>query len=274
MDKVTTWFNTPAKATQLAKPKTLDELRKVDFSQPYFCIGAGSNTLIRDGGYQGTVIKLAGEFAKFQKIDDTKVKVGAGCANRIAVQKCVENELSGLEFLVGIPGTIGGAIFMNAGALSDETKDVLVECEIMTPDGQVHIIKDFGMTYRKGNIRKDAIILNGTFQLKHKSKFEIESKVHEFLAHRAEAQPVKGRTGGSTFKNPEGHKAWELIDAVGLRGYRIGDAEFSPKHCNFIMNVGHATAQDIEKLGELARERVREKFGIELEWEIQRVGQG
>jgi len=272
MDKITTWFNTDAKALKLVKPKTLDALKQVDFSQPYACIGAGSNTLIRDGGFQGTIIKLAGDFTTFEKIDDTTVKIGAGCINRIAVHKCLEQELSGLEFLIGIPGAIGGAIFMNAGALKDEIKDVIVSCDIMKKNGTVHTLNNFNMIYRKSNIPNDVIILSGTFKLTKKSKFEIESKIHEYLAHRQDAQPVKGRTGGSTFKNPPGHKAWELIDAVGLRGHRIGDAEFSPKHCNFIMNVGHATAQDIEDLGELARKKVQEKFGVELEWEIKRIG--
>jgi len=272
MEKITTWFNTPAPALKLIKPKTLNELKTIDLNQPYFCIGSGSNVLIRDGGFQGTVIKLMGDFTTFSRIDDTTVRIGAGCINRMAVQQCLDNELSGLEFLIGIPGTIGGAIFMNAGAFSDETKDTLVACDIMTHDGQIHTIHQFNMVYRSGNLPKDGIILNGTFKLTKKTKFEIESKIHEFLIHRQNAQPIKGRTGGSTFKNPPGYKAWELIDAVGLRGYRIGDAEFSNKHCNFIMNIGNATAQNIEELGELARTRVREKFGIELEWEIQRIG--
>lgn len=273
MDPVQTWFQTQAFAKVLAKPKTIEELKALDFNMPYFCIGAGSNTLIRDGGFDGMVIKLMGDFQKIE-FNGSKVTIGAGCLNRMAVHICLEQELSGLEFLIGIPGTIGGAIAMNAGALGPETKDTLISCDIMLPNKVIHTFTraDINMRYRHSDIPQGGIILNGTFQLNTLTKFEIETKIHSFLAHRNEAQPVKGRTGGSTFKNPPSHKAWELIDAVGLRGYRIGDAEFSPKHCNFIMNIGSATATDIEALGELARTRVREKFGVELEWEIERVG--
>lgn len=271
---VQTWFQTNAKAKHLVKPKTIEELRSMDFGDPYFCIGAGSNTLIRDKGFDGTVIKLSGDFQRID-VDGDRVVIGAACLNRMAVHFCSEQELSGLEFLIGIPGSIGGAIAMNAGALSYEIKDFLISCDIMMLDGLIRTYtKDMlNMRYRHTDIPEGGIILQGVFQLVKKPRLEIEVKIHEFLAHRNEAQPIKGRTGGSTFKNPLPHKAWELIDAVGLRGYRIGGAEFSNKHCNFIMNIENATASDIEALGDLACQRVYEKFGVVLEWEIKRIGE-
>lgn len=272
-DPVSTWFQTPAFATRFIKPKTLDELKAIDLeSMPYFCIGAGSNTLIRDGGFEGTIIKLVGDFTKIT-IEENEMTVGAGCLNRMAVHRALEHHLSGLEFLIGIPGTIGGAVAMNAGALSRETKDILIRCETMMPDKTIMILENLDMHYRHTKLPQGAIILNATFKLTRKSPFEIESIIHHYLEHRHDTQPIKGRTGGSTFKNPSHEqRAWQCIEAVGLRGYRIGDAEFSQKHCNFIMNIGNATAEDIESLGELARARVKDHLGIDLEWEIKRIG--
>lgn len=270
-----TWFQTGGAARYLFKPNSKEEVKNFlkESKTPYFCLGAGSNTLIRDHGFNGTIIKLGRDFRNAEIINDT-LTVGSSCLNRMVVQTCLQNSLSGLEFLIGIPGSIGGAIAMNAGAQGFETKDFLITAEIMHPDGSIkhYTPKELQMTYRHTTLPQNSIILSAKFQLQKTSQLDSQLKIEKYLSHRDLAQPVKGRTGGSTFKNPTNQKAWELIDAVGLRGYQIGDAIFSEKHCNFIMNLGNAKSTDIENLGELARKRVKEKFNLDLEWEIKRIG--
>lgn len=205
--------------------------------------------------------------------ENRTITVGAACLNRTVVEQTAAWGLSGLEFLIGIPGSIGGAVAMNAGASGSETKDVLLSIQVCLPGGTLQTldVADLAMTYRHSILPKGAVVINATFMLKSQNQTTIRQRINSYLEHRDTAQPTGGKTGGSTFKNPEGHKAWELIDRVGLRGYRIGGAAFSEKHCNFIMNTD-GTASDIEALGNLAQTKVKEQTGIELEWEIKRLG--
>lgn len=204
---------------------------------------------------------------------DVTITVGAACLNRTVVEQTAAWGLSGLEFLIGIPGSIGGAVAMNAGACGSETKDVLQSVQICLPGGALETLdaSTLAMTYRHTSLPKGAVVIGATFALTSADPTSIRQRINTYLEHRDSAQPVGGKTGGSTFKNPTDHKAWELIDAVGLRGHRIGGAAFSEKHCNFIMNMD-GSATDIEALGNLAQTRVLEQTGIALEWEIKRIG--
>ena len=267
------WFRTGGSADTFVKADTLEELQEFMRNVSAFHIlGNGSNTLIRDGGVTEPVLKLGRGFRAMMQAKNTVI-VGAACLNRTVVEQAASWGLSGLEFLIGIPGSIGGAVAMNAGACGSETKDVLKSVQVCLPGGFLQIldITDLGMTYRHATLPKDAVVISATFALMPADSITIRQKINTYLEHRDEAQPTGGKTGGSTFKNPEGCKAWELIDAVGLRGHRIGGAVFSEKHCNFIMNTD-GTATDIEVLGNLARSRVKEQTGVELEWEIKRFG--
>ncbi len=241
---------------------------------PFFILGAGSNILIRDGGYDGLTIKLPATFSTIE-IEDDMVIAGAAVLDRTLALFLAEHGLSNLEFFVGIPGTVGGAIAMNAGAYGSETIDYLLWIEVMLQNGDVKRLdkKDLAMSYRCGNLPKGSIVLKAAFQLEKKESSLIHQNITEILQKRSDTQPVVGRTGGSTFKNPQTESAWKLIDDAGCRGYSIGDAQISEKHCNFIINKGNATAADIEKVGEYARQKVFHNSGIDLEWEIKRVGQ-
>jgi len=269
------WFRTGGNADLFMKADSLEELQTFmrNHSKGFNVLGNGSNTLVRDGGVREPVLKLGRGFRSVIK-DGNRVTVGAACLNRTVVEQTCLWELSGLEFLIGIPGSIGGAVAMNAGACGSETKDVLRLVQICLPSGDVQTVdaKSLNMTYRHAVLPEGAVIISAVFELMSDDPVQIRQRINTYLEHRDSAQPISGKTGGSTFKNPEGHKAWELIDAVGLRGYQIGGATFSEKHCNFIMNTD-GSAADIEELGNLAQTRVREKMGIELEWEIKRIGQ-
>jgi UDP-N-acetylmuramate dehydrogenase len=267
------WFRTGGSADTFIKADTLEELQKfMEDAHTFNILGNGSNTLIRDGGVAEPVLKLGRGFRSMTQ-NSNQVTVGAACLNRTVVEQAATWGLSGLEFLTGIPGSIGGAVAMNAGACGCETKDVLQSIQICLPGGNLKIldVDALAMNYRHTLLPEGAVVTSATFSLIPTDATVIRQRINTYLEHRDTAQPIGGKTGGSTFKNPNECKAWELIDAVGLRGYRIGGAAFSEKHCNFIMNTD-GSASDIEDLGNLAQTRVREKTGIELEWEIKRVG--
>ncbi|MBY0282192.1 MAG: UDP-N-acetylmuramate dehydrogenase [Alphaproteobacteria bacterium] len=273
----TTWFKVGGPAEVFFKPAHAQDLSHFLKNKPsdmdILCMGAGSNVLVRDHGIKGCVVRLGSGFSGIE-IDGPDIIVGAGCLDRTVVMKCLEEGISGLEFLVGVPGTIGGAIAMNAGAYGSEVKDFLRWVELMDEKGEIYRLSssELSMNYRDGNLPEGSIALRAAFGCYKETQQVIKNKIDDFLKKREDSQPIKGRTGGSTFKNPEGYKAWELIDKAGCRGLRIGDAAVSEKHCNFLLNLDSATARDLEDLGETVRRKVKETSNIHLEWEILRLG--
>ncbi len=237
-------------------------------------LGAMSNVIVRDGGVRGAVIRMGKEFAGVE-IDGDLVRAGAAALDGTVAQAAAEAGIGGLEFLSTIPGSIGGALRMNAGCYGTETKDVLVEAEVLDRQGNLHVLKpdEMSMTYRHSGVPEDWIFVGALFQGTPDDPVSIHERIAELKERRAQTQPIREKTGGSTFANPEGHKAWELIDKVGGRGLKIGGAMMSEKHCNFMINTGDATAADLENLGEELRRRVREETGIDLCWEIRRIGE-
>ncbi len=273
-----TWFQVGGNADFFAKVRSIDELSNIlnekPKDMPLFIIGAGSNILMRDGGFRGLVIKLAGDFSKWHIENDDTVIAGAGVLDKTLALTMGEKGYANLEFMVGIPGTIGGALIMNAGAYGAEVKDVLQWVDLMSMNGQIIRLTpdDLQMVYRKGNIPKAHLVLTAAFKVKKTDPAVVQEKLHNMLDKKEAAQPMTGRTGGSTFKNPLPNSAWGLVDKVGGRGLKNGNAQFSIKHCNFLLNLGGATAKDIEDLGEDVRKRIKEQEGINLEWEIIRIG--
>ncbi len=273
-----TWFRTGGASDVLFQPADEKDLasflKAVSPDVPVTVIGVGSNLLVRDGGVRGVVIRLGGPFGKVE-IDGLRVKAGAAALDAMVARKAGAAGIAGLEFLRGIPGSIGGALRMNAGAYGGETKDILVEAKAVDRAGVIHTLKpdDMGYAYRTCAVPEDFIFTEATFEGKAGARDEIEARMADIMAKREETQPIKERTGGSTFKNPEGHKSWQLIDSVGGRGKTVGDAKFSELHCNFLINKGNATAEDIETLGETVRADVLKKHGVELHWEIKRIGE-
>jgi UDP-N-acetylmuramate dehydrogenase len=271
------WFRAGGPADILFRPADLDDLCAFVAAKPadvpVTVIGVGSNLLIRDGGIPGVVIRLPSAFGKIEKLDDTHMRAGAAALDAAVARAAADAGIAGLEFLRGIPGTIGGALTMNAGCYGTETKDVFVEARAIDPKGKLITLgpDQMGFTYRhskpQGLIYVDAV-LKGT----PGDPDAIRARMEALVAQRESTQPVRAKTGGSTFTNPPGHKAWQLIDQSGCRGMMHGAAQVSEKHCNFLINTGDATATDIEALGEDVRTRVKAKFGIELEWEIKRIG--
>lgn len=272
-----TWFRVGGPARVVFKPKNTDDLQNFLKNKPtdlpILCIGAGSNVLVRDGGINACVVRLGSGFSQIEKENNTVI-VGAGCLDRTVALQCQQWGLTGLEFLVGIPGAIGGAVAMNAGAYGGEVKDFMAWVEVVDERGTLHRLtpSDLNMTYRTGNLPKGCIAIRAAFVCEPNDPAKIQDTLNDFLKRREDTQPVRGRTGGSTFKNPPEQKAWELIDIAGCRGLQIGDAQVSEKHCNFLLNLGTATAHHIETLGETVRQRVLEKTGVTLKWEIIRLG--
>lgn len=276
-----TWFRVGGTADVLFKPADPEDLihfienKPIDI--PYITLGAGSNILVRDGGIRGIVIRLGRGFSTIE-IKENMVEVGAGALDRTVALTCAEKGLGGLEFLVGVPGTIGGAVKMNAGCYGTEIKDVLQWADVLDDAGNVHRLtpSDLAMTYRHSAITEELIVLRACFKCHPVAPSDALQKIQTLLAEREEAQPVRGRTGGSTFRNPEtldGHaKAWQLIDLSECRGLQIGDAQVSTKHCNFLLNLGSATAADIELLGNTVQKKVKRTTGFDLHWEIIRLG--
>lgn len=273
------WFRTGGPAQVLFSPADAEDLAyflaRLDSSMPVLVVGLGSNLLIRDGGWPGVMIRLGKAFSEITSLPGYRIRAGAGAPDVKAARVAADAGISGLSFLRGIPGTIGGALRMNGGAYGGETKDVLVEAVGLTRRGERVSFSNqqMGFTYRHTGVPDDVIFTEALFQGKPGDPETILGEMNAITEARSSTQPVNTRTGGSTFKNPPGLKAWELVDKAGCRGLRIGDAQVSEMHCNFLINHGAATAADIENLGEDVRRRVRETSGVELDWEIKRVGQ-
>lgn len=274
----TTWFGVGGKADVLFRPFNTNDLsyflRKKPKEIPVYVLGVGSNILVRDKGIRGVVIKLGRCFCEITHNKEFLIS-GAGAMDLNVAYYAMKNGISGVEFLSGIPGTIGGALKMNAGAYGTEIADVLVKAEAVDMEGNILILdkQDLQYVYRGSKLDKNLVFTKAWFKYSSAEPIEIKKRIDEINQKRNSTQPVRSRTGGSTFKNPGNYKSWELIDKVGLRGYKIGGAKFSEQHCNFIVNEGNATADDIEQLGELARKKVQEQFGINLEWEIKIIGE-
>jgi UDP-N-acetylmuramate dehydrogenase len=271
------WFKTGGPTDELFEPADVadlqDFLRATQKDVPVWPLGLGSNLIVRDGGVRGVTVRLGKAFAGIT-VEGNALTCGAGAPGISVASYARDNAIAGLEFLRGIPGTVGGAVGMNAGAYGREVADVLVSCEILTRDGERRVIgvDDLGYTYRHSELPEGAIVVGATFAGVPGSPAIIGAEMDRIAQEREASQPLRSRTGGSTFKNPEGHKAWALVDAAGCRGLRRGDAQVSEKHCNFLLNLGAATSADIEALGDEVRERVLAHSGVQLEWEIQRVG--
>mgnify|MGYP001474820396 FL=1 len=275
-----TWFRVGGPAEVLFRPADADDLAAflagTPTDVPVTVIGVGSNLLVRDGGVAGVVIRLGGKgFSHIEVLDGHRLRVGTAALDVAVARAAQEAGIAGLEFYRGIPGSIGGALRMNGGAYGRETKDVLVEAVAIDRQGRRHVLSnaDMGYSYRHCGAPEDLIFVEAIFQGEAGDKAEIQRRMDEITAKREESQPIRMRTGGSTFKNPEGHKSWQLIDAAGCRGLVRGGAQVSELHCNFLINTGTASAADLEGLGEEVRARVKAKSGVVLEWEIRRIGE-
>ena len=272
------WFKSGGEAEWLFEPKDEEDLRnflrELDPEVPVMALGLGSNLIVRDGGVPGVVVRLGKAFAKVGRVDDTALRCGGGASGILVSSTARDSGIAGLEFLRGIPGTVGGFVRMNGGAYGREVKDVLVSARVALRSGEVEewSLEKLGYTYRHSEVPQDGVVIEATLRGLPGKPEVIGAEMDAIARAREESQPLRSRTGGSTFKNPAGHKAWALIDAAGCRGLKLGDAQVSEKHCNFLLNLGSATSADIEALGEEVRRRVHNKTNITLEWEIQRVG--
>lgn len=274
-----TWFRVGGPAQVLYRPADEADLiyflKTIDPGLPVSVIGLGSNSLVRDGGVEGVVIRLARGFANVTSEPDYRLRVGTAVPDVKLARAAGEAGITGLAFYRGIPGCIGGALKMNAGAHGAETKDTLVEARAVDRQGNVHIVSlaEMGLTYRHSGVPDDWIFTEALYQGVRGDPAEIQREMAEVAEYRETHQPTRERTGGSTFKNPPGESAWKLVDAAGMRGFRVGGATVSEKHCNFLINDQDATAEDIESLGETVRARVKSNSGIHLQWEIKRIGE-
>lgn len=274
-----TWFRVGGPADAMFRPADRDDLVAFLKNKPadvaVTVLGVGSNTLVRDGGIDGVVVRLGRGFVEIEAEGD-EILAGAGALDVNVAQTAQMHGIAGLEFLRGIPGTVGGGLRMNAGAYGTEFKDVLVWAEAIDPAGNLHRLSpaEMGFSYRHCDVPEDWIFVAARLKGRAGDKAEIQARMDEIQAAREGSQPIRSRTGGSTFANPEGHKAWQLIDAAGCRGLVVGDAQVSEQHCNFLINRGSATAADLETLGETVREKVKAQSGVSLRWEIKRIGKG
>jgi UDP-N-acetylmuramate dehydrogenase len=272
-----TWFRVGGPAQVLFMPEDEDDLAyllgHLPAEIPVTVIGLGSNLIVRDGGVPGVVVRLGRGFGEIA-IEGINVRAGAAVPDVKVARAAQEAGIAALAFLRGIPGAIGGALRMNGGAYGREIKDALVEARAVDRRGRVHVLRNADMhyAYRHCGAPDDFIFTQALFRGEHGDPAVIAAEMDKITEAREATQPIKSRTGGSTFKNPPGCKAWQLVDAAGCRGLRIGDAQVSPMHCNFLINLGNATAADIETLGETVRRRVEENSGVALEWEIKRIG--
>lgn len=273
-----TWFRVGGPAQVLFTPADEDDLgyflAHLAKDMPVYVVGVGSNLIVRDGGIAGVVIRLAPRAFGEATANGDVVTAGAAALDKRVAEVAASANIGGLEFYSGIPGTIGGALRMNAGANGGETKDVLIEARGVGRDGtkQVFSNADMKFVYRNSGVDPSIIFTSARFRGEIRDTDAIRARMAEVQNHRETAQPIREKTGGSTFKNPPGHSAWKLVDAAGCRGLRVGGAQVSEMHCNFLINTGDATAHDIETLGETVRERVKANSGIELHWEIKRIG--
>jgi len=271
------WFQVGGKADLVFRPKDADELQKfLQLKQdlPIFVMGVGSNIIIRDGGFRGCVIRLGRAFTEYKQLSEYEVEIGAANLDLNIALYAAKLGISKLEFLSGIPGTIGGGIKMNAGAYGGEFKDVLVKASGYDEGGNYHefTADEMNYSYRKSNPPQEIIYTKCVLRGEVGDSAEISERIKKIQETREASQPLRTKTGGSTFKNPEGYNAWKLVDEAGGRGFVVGDAIMSEKHCNFMINRGNATASDLENLGNQVKQKVKEKTGIDLVWEIKIIG--
>jgi UDP-N-acetylmuramate dehydrogenase len=272
------WFKSGGAAQWLFEPADADDLSAfladLDPEVPVMGLGLGSNLIVRDGGVPGVVVRLGKAFATAERTGETALRCGGGASGILVSSTARDAGIAGLEFLRSIPGTVGGFVRMNGGAYGREVKDVLVEAEVVLRSGERRTLQldALGYSYRHSALPEGAIVVGALFRGARGDPATIQAEMDRIAAEREASQPLRSKTGGSTFKNPPDMKAWQAIDAAGCRGLRMGDAQVSEKHCNFLLNLGGATSAEIEGLGEEVRRRVRAHAGIELEWEIQRVG--
>jgi len=272
-----TWFRSGGPAEVLFSPADEDDLAAflaaTPSDVPVLPIGVGSNLLVRDGGVPGVVIRLGRGFSGLS-VEGTRIRAGSAVPDVRVARYALDHGIAGLTFLRGIPGTIGGALRMNGGAYGRETRDVLVSARAVDRSGVVRVYQnaEMGFAYRRSGVPEGTIFLEALLQGEPGDRRTIAAEMEAITSAREATQPIKSRTGGSTFKNPEGRKAWQLIDAAGMRGFAVGHARVSEQHCNFLINEGGATSAELEALGETVRRRVRESSGVDLEWEIKRIG--
>lgn len=273
-----TWLRVGGAAEALFMPK--DEADLANFLSatpddiPIQVLGVASNTLVRDGGVRGVVIRLGPAFGKITT-EGLRVTAGASALDKSVAKKAAAAGIAGLEFYAGVPGTIGGALRMNAGCYGGETKDVLVSVVALDRTGrrQVMSLEDMNYSYRHCGAARDLIFTEAVFEGSADAPAAITARIDDITERREASQPIREKTGGSTFKNPEGYSSWKLIDAAGCRGLRIGGAQMSEQHCNFMINANNATAADLEQLGETVRAKVLETQGVQLNWEVRRIGE-
>lgn len=271
------WFKAGGAAQWLFEPADTDDLRDflrgLDPATPVMGLGLGSNLIVRDGGVRGVVVRLGKPFAKVTA-DGLTLTCGGGASGILVSSTARDAGIAGVEFLRSIPGTVGGFVRMNGGAYGREVADVLVAAQVVTRNGTLTTLgpADLNYRYRHSDLPDGAIVVYATFRGEQGDSQAIQAEMDRIASAREASQPLRSKTGGSTFKNPDGHKAWALVDAAGCRGLRKGDAQVSEKHCNFLLNTGNATSADIEALGEEVRAKVLAASGMTLEWEIQRVG--
>jgi UDP-N-acetylmuramate dehydrogenase len=275
-----TWFRVGGPAEAVFLPADEDDLRSflaaLDPGVPVTALGVGSNTLVRDGGVEGVVVRLGKGFAAVEARGESRIYAGAAALDAVLAREAARAGIAGLEFYRGVPGTVGGALVMNAGCYGAETKDVLVEAYAVTRTGErgAYSNAEMGYSYRKSaRAAAEPLIFTGAlFEGRPDEPSAIEARMSEITERREASQPIREKTGGSTFKNPPGRSSWELVDAAGWRGKPFGGAMFSAQHANFLINTGEATAADLEGLGETVRAEVKAKFGVDLDWEIKRIG--
>jgi UDP-N-acetylmuramate dehydrogenase len=273
-----TWFRVGGPADVLFQPADRDDLLEFLSAKPadvpVTMIGVGSNLLVRDGGVRGVVIRLGRPFAQIERAGDEMLRVGAGAIDPAVSAFARDLGLAGLEFLTGVPGTIGGALRMNAGAYGGDMQAITVSATLVDAKGEIKQLtaEEIGFSYRHTEVPEDWIFVECTLRGHIGDSAEIAAKMAAIRAAREDTQPLRTRTGGSTFANPPDNSAWKLIDEAGCRGLKVGGAQVSEKHCNFLLNLGDATAADIETLGEEVRARVHATSGVDLRWEIRRIG--
>lgn len=272
------WFKAGGAAEWLFEPQDADDLaaflRALDPAVPVMALGLGSNLIVRDGGVPGVVVRLGKAFARVAPVDALTLDCGGGASGILVSSTARDAGIAGLEFLRSIPGTVGGFVRMNGGAYGGEVKDILVDCDVVLRSGErvTLPVAELRYTYRHSELPDGAIVVAARFRGRAGEPAAIQAEMDRISASREASQPLRSKTGGSTFKNPPGEKAWELVDRAGCRGLQLGGAQVSEKHTNFLINTGEATSAEIEALGDEVRRRVKDNSGVELEWEIQRVG--
>lgn len=274
-----TWFRTGGPAQLMFQPADEDDLAaflaRLPKDVPILPVGLGSNLLIRDGGLEGVVIRLSAKgFGAIEQVSETRLRAGAAVPDKRLSEAAAKAALGGFAFYTGIPGGLGGALRMNAGAHGTETRDRMVELTAIDRDGNRHVLSnaEMGYAYRHSSASRDLIFTSAVFEGVPQDESSVRQEMADVVDHREKAQPIREKTGGSTFKNPPGTSAWKEVDAAGCRGLRVGGAQMSEMHCNFMINTGSATGHDLELLGETVRARVLNHSGIRLEWEIKRLG--